>query len=114
MFVLIVDPTTTIRGIAEEVSIDALKKAFGEIAIISGTAFFHPSGTIQRIEADSIELAKGDVSVWSTVPKPLGSEIDLKSLHKPQGARSGLNAIFGQWPGDEPDEKIMAVLEEIS
>jgi hypothetical protein len=32
----------------------------------------------------------------------------------PQGPRSGINAIFGRWPGDESDEEIMEALERLS
>jgi hypothetical protein len=40
--------------------------------------------------------------------------MDLKALHVPQGPDSGINAIIGKWPGDESDEEIFALLEELS
>ena len=39
---------------------------------------------------------------------------DYSVLHQPQEPDSGMNAIFGKWPGDESDEEILALLEEMS
>ena len=41
-------------------------------------------------------------------------KLDLEALHQPQGPDSGLNAVMGKWPGDESDEEILALLEEMS
>lgn len=41
-------------------------------------------------------------------------KFDYAALHKPQGPNSGINAVIGKWPGDETDEEINALLEELS
>jgi hypothetical protein len=41
-------------------------------------------------------------------------KFDYSTLHKPQGPDSGINAVIGKWPGDETDEQIQALLEELS
>jgi hypothetical protein len=41
-------------------------------------------------------------------------KLDRASLHQPQGPDSGINAIIGRWPGDESDEEIIALLDELS
>jgi hypothetical protein len=41
-------------------------------------------------------------------------KLDRRALHKLQGPDSGINAIIGRWPGDESDEEIVALLEELS
>jgi hypothetical protein len=46
--------------------------------------------------------------------RPLVGRIDLKALHVPQGPRSGINAIIGKWPGNESEEEVLAMLEELS
>lgn len=46
--------------------------------------------------------------------RPLVGKLDLKALHQPQGPNSGINAIMGKWPGDESEEEILALLEEMS
>jgi hypothetical protein len=46
--------------------------------------------------------------------RPLVRRLDIASLHQPQGPDSGINAIIGKWPGDESEEEILALLEELS
>lgn len=41
-------------------------------------------------------------------------KFDPSVLDRPQGPDSGLNAVMGKWPGDETDEEILALLEELS
>ena len=114
MFILILESGLTLRGIADNIEAQELARFFGKTAIVSGTAVFRPSGSLLRIEAEKIEPAKGDVSVWSVEPKPLEADIDARVLRKPQDQHSGLNAIFGQWPGDETDDELLTALEAIS
>jgi hypothetical protein len=46
--------------------------------------------------------------------RPLVGRLDLAALHVPQGPDSGINAIIGKWPGNESEEEILALLEELS
>jgi hypothetical protein len=46
--------------------------------------------------------------------RPLVRRLDIAALHQPQGPDSGINAIIGKWPGDESEEEILALLEELS
>ncbi len=114
MFTLILESGETLRGVASGIEEETLKQFFGKVAVVSGEAVFRPSGSLLRVEADRIEAASGDVSIWSVVPRPLEAAIDARSLYKHQGSFSGLNAIFGRWPGDETDEEIFSALEAIS
>ena len=41
-------------------------------------------------------------------------KLDRRSLYQPQGPDSGINAIIGRWPGDESEEEILALLEDLS
>ncbi len=114
MFTLILESETTIRGIAETIPANHLAELFGKSAIVSGRAVFRPSGSLLRIEAEHVDLAEGDVSIWSSIPQPLEGEVDLRKLRQVQGPRSGLNVIFAEWPGDESDDEIRARLAELS
>ncbi|MBI3099532.1 MAG: hypothetical protein HYY93_15095 [Planctomycetes bacterium] len=40
--------------------------------------------------------------------------LDPRTLMQPQGPKTGLNAIFGRWPGTESDEEVAAALEDMS
>jgi len=41
-------------------------------------------------------------------------KLDLSALDQPQTPTTGVNAIIGKWPGDESEEEILALLEEMS
>ena len=113
MFTLKLESGSTLRGVAEDVPTDVLRDLFGRKAIVSGSAFFRPSGKLLRLEADHIEPAGDDFSLWSVEPRPLWGAME-PSLRQPQGPRSGINAIIGQWPGDESDDEVTKALKELS
>ena len=105
----------SIPGIAEEkISPKVLASLFGQPVTISGTAHFRPSGSLLRVDADSVQLAAGDVSLWAQPPTPLLHVEKTTDLHRIQGSRSGVSAIFGKWPGDEDDDAIEEALRELS
>lgn len=114
MFALILESGIVLRGVAEGFPPEAMAELFGKSVIVSGTAIFRPSGRVQTIEAERIEKAEGDVSLWALEPRPLFTPLTRKDLHKEQGPRSGLSAVIGAWPGDESDEEIRAVLDTLS
>jgi hypothetical protein len=104
-----------IRCVLPDGDPDELARHFGRPAIVSGTALFRPSGTLLRVDAEQLAPAGDeDLDAWSQLPVPLDAEPPRARLRQPQGPRSGINAILGAWPGDETDEEILALLEEIS
>lgn len=113
-FLLVTDSGQGLEGLAGETGQDKLAELWGKKVVVSGRAVYGPSGSVVRIEADSIQEAVGEVSVWSREPAPLEAEIDVAALHKPQGPGTGVNAIFGKWPGNESDEQIDAALKDLS
>jgi hypothetical protein len=110
-FTLILEDGSSVTGVADGVDDGALSALWGKLAVISGLAVFRPSGALLRIEADHVAPALGnDMAIFSEIPRATPDELDLRSLRKPQGARSGVNAIFGKWPGDESDEEFAALI----
>lgn len=94
---------------------EPVAKLFGEIAIVSGLARFRPSGKLLRVDAERIVSGtERDVEAWSVVPRPLDGKRAVRETWQPQGPDTGLNAIIGKWPGDETDEEIFRLLEEMS
>jgi hypothetical protein len=116
VFTLVLDSGAIVRAVvaSDEIDLRALGELWGRTARISGLAAFRPSGALLRVDADRIEAAVGDTSLWSRMPTPLSQELDTRALHRPQGPRSGVNAIFGQWPGDESDDDLLRMLGELS
>lgn len=101
-----------VRGIAEGADLQTL---WGQQVLLSGTAHFAASGAIQRVEADIIRSAtEQELELFEVTPSPIGGRLLVQQLSRPQGPRSGLNAIFGKWPGDETDDQILEELDRLS
>jgi hypothetical protein len=108
-------PTGTVRGvIVRDLDFERIRGLLGQQVVVSGVAKFRPSGRVLRVEADQLLLASGDTSLWAELPRPLFTELDVRSLREPQGPRSGVSAIFGQWPGDESDDEFDAAVRSLS
>lgn len=113
MFTLVLDSGLALRGVADEV--EELRALFGKHAMVEGQAIFRPAGTVLRVDARRLLPATAaEATFWANVPHPLQQAGDARGLRRPQGPRSGINAILGQWPGDESDEVIRAALEDLS
>ncbi|HEV3050298.1 MAG TPA: hypothetical protein VGX50_08330 [Longimicrobium sp.] len=114
-FTLILESGEQIRGVLAEGEPEVLAPFFGRVAVVSGVAQFRPSGSLLRVDADLLEAGTDqDLELWSETPRPLFGPTDDRDLRRPQGARSGINALIGTWPGDETDDEIFAMLEEMS
>jgi hypothetical protein len=116
MFTLNVQQVGAVRGLfTEAVSSDVVGLFWGKDVRVGGLAKFRPSGGVLRIEAETIEPASdADIAVWSSLPRPISSDLDVRALRKPQTSRSGVASIFGQWPGDESDEEFERALADLS
>ena len=107
--------TGELRGV---VVVDAdfakLGQLLGQRVIVSGSAKFRPSGKVLRVEAEQIVAAEGDTTPWEASPQPLFSHLETRALYVPQGPKSGVAAIFGQWPGDETDDDFESAVRDLS
>ncbi len=114
-FTLLLENGTEVRGVLAEGQPEDLSPFWGQDAVVSGTAHFRPSGSLHRVDAERLSPGSDqDLRIWSSPPRPLAAALESRELHRPQGPRSGLNALVGQWPGDETEEEIFALLEELS
>ena len=111
MFELVV-PSGTVKGIApNNFNSDDLREFFGKDVTLVGKVVFRPSGSVLRVETTKIELAHGDVSLWNKLPSPRRHTVNARDLRRPQTLETGLNAVFGKWPGDETDEQLEEALK---
>jgi hypothetical protein len=111
-FTLILESGEQIRGVLAEGEPEVLAPFFGQVAVVSGVAQFRPSGSLLRVDADLLEPGTDqDLELWSETPRSLFGPTDDRDLRRPQGPRSGINALIGSWPGDETDDEIFAMLE---
>lgn len=116
MFTLVLETGAELRGVAAEVDEGSLKSLWGKAALVIGTAHFRPSGALARVDAERIEPATTrDLALWQSAPLPSSATgVELRELRQPQGKRSGINALIGQWPGDESEDEIASALEALS
>ena len=114
-FTLVVPDGPKLRGVFAGDDGGLLKTHFGQAVAISGLAHFKPSGALRVIEADAVTPAtEGDLAVFAAVPTSLDVEVEPRDLRVAQGPKTGVGAIFGRWPGDESDEEILRILDELS
>jgi hypothetical protein len=103
-----------VNGVLVGGEIERLAALFRRRVLVAGEATFRVSGRLLRVDAQTITPAEDESSIWSRMPQASTRTLDLRELRKPQGPRSGMAAIIGQWPGDETDEEIEAFLRQIS
>ena len=113
-FTLVLESGDRIPGTASLEDPQNLASLWGQPALVEGTAVFRPSGSILRVDADYIEAAQGDVSIWSRPPQPVFSPLQSHTLRQPQGPRSGLAAVIGKWPGEETEDEFLTAVAELS
>ncbi|EPX56092.1 hypothetical protein D187_007434 [Cystobacter fuscus DSM 2262] len=115
VFTLMLESGAVLKGVAERLEPTRMASLFGKQVVVSGMAVFRPSGSVSRIDVEQMQEASAQESaLWSRLPRPLRVSLDTRSLRVVQDDRSGLNAIYGQWPGDESEEELVAALEELS
>lgn len=115
IFSLQLENGTSLRCVLDDkLPPDQLRPLWGKLVRVSGTAIFRPSGGALRIEADDVRAAVGSVGMWTEPPRPVLAPLDARGLRRSQGPRSGVSAIFGQWPGDESDADFDRAVAELS
>jgi len=113
-FSVLLDSGEKVDGSFVDEQIDAMQELWRKRVLILGTAIYRASGRLLRIDAEAVKSGERESVVFSCLPAPPGTKIDMSKLRRPQGTKSGINAIFGKWPGDETEEEITAILEELS
>ncbi len=113
-FSLLLDTGEKVDGIFPEDEIDAIQALWRKRVLVLGSAIYRASGRLLRIDAEAMTSGGHEVSVFSQMPVPQNGRLDIAKLRTPQGARSGMAAIMGRWPGDESDDEIDAALERVS
>lgn len=114
-FTLVLESGEKIPCVLAEGEPQVLAKLFGKVTVVSGTAQFGLSGTLLRVDADLLQPGGDeDLAMWSETPLPLFDVADARDLRRPQGPCTGINSIIGAWPGDETDDEVFDMLEEMS
>lgn len=72
-----------------------------------------PSSEGESVEVCAAELRLAAMTKVRGKSTEFGT-LDERTLHQPQGPRSGLAAIFGQLPDDDSGEEIIEALDRLS
>lgn len=113
-FSMLLDSGEKLVGVFSDEHIDAMHELWRKRILVLGTAIYRASGRLLRIDAEAVKPGENEPSIFSRMPSPPRSKFDTTKLRKPQGPKSGISAIIGKWPGDETEEEITAMLEELS
>lgn len=100
-----------LRGFAGAAVFETLKGLLGSDCLLEGMVSFRPNGDALRIEVDSAGLASASDVLWTKLPRVEGASPRARAA-APSG--TGLDALFGKWPGDETDEELASALRDLS
>ena len=94
--------------------VEALREFFGKQVLVLGMAVYRPAGSLLRLDAQTVETGEGQSTLWSRIPSPLSHQpVRLRERPAADGARRGVAAFFGAWPGDETHEELAALLQDL-
>lgn len=99
-FSLVLESGEKVVGVFGDDQVDCMQRLWRKRVLVLGTAIYRASGTLLRVDADTVNSGDNEPDLFSRLPTPPNARIDVSKLRKPQGARSGMAAIMGQWPGD--------------
>jgi hypothetical protein len=113
VFELMLMNGSRVRAVWSADTVVHLKEYLSRQVVIEGNAIFRPSGSVLRIDAGAIAPAHEQDLFFSEMPTPVRGGSDIQSMRRPQTSTTGLNAIWGTWPGEESEAELLATLEEI-
>jgi len=111
-FDLLLDDGTRVRGVWEE-DLGSIIGLLRKQVVVDALAVFRPSGSLLRIDAGAMEEAGSEDAFFSKLPRPAPARVDLRAAHQTQSVNTGLAAVYGQWPGDESEDQLLAALGEL-
>jgi hypothetical protein len=113
-FGLKIEAGEEVRGVLLEGSIEELAGFLNRSVLVLGKAIYRVSGRVLRIDSEEFRAPTEHDEFFSQLPSPPAARPDIKSILREQPHKKGIRAIIGKWPGDECDEEIEQVLQELS
>jgi hypothetical protein len=113
VFELLLRDGRKVRAVWAEPNVVPLKDFLTQDVVIEGQAIFRPSGSLLRIDTSAITAAKQTDYLFSELPQPASRRLETRGLTKSQTSTTGINAIWGIWPGDETEEELIASVRKV-
>lgn len=110
VFELLLPDGQRVRSVWASDEVIRLRELLSCTVVIEGVAVYRPSGTLLRVDTTAIAPATKHDQLFAQLPQPVTT---VAAQQKPQSRTTGVNAIWGIWPGDESDEELLAAAEEI-
>lgn len=103
---------SVVRGYAAQGPAKQLRDLWDHDVLVSGVGVYGPSGQLIRIEAKTLTAADDTSELWSSIPRQVNFELREKDMHRISGPRSGMKAIYGQWPGTESEDDLIGAMQD--
>ena len=102
---------TVLARLGPSVDPEQLRSLWNERVLVTGTAHYRPSGSIQQIAVDGLDRAEPRDALFAHIPLPPSRQPVFRSL--PHDQHSGVASFVGTWPGDESDAELIEALQAI-
>ena len=102
---------TVLARLGPSVDPEQLRTLWNERVLVTGTAHYRPSGSIQQIAVDGLHRAEPRDDLFSHTPVPPRRQPVFRSM--PHDQQSGVASFIGTWPGDESDADLIEALQAI-
>lgn len=113
VFELLLPDGQRVRAVWAKDEVIGLGKFLSRDVVIEGVAVYRPSGTLLRVDTTAIAPATNhDRNLFAQLPLP-SAPASIAAKQKPQTSTTGINAIWGIWPGEESDEELLDSVEEV-
>lgn len=109
--ILTLKDETKVPARLEDHDSEVLKKLFGTQVVVSGMAYFKPSGELLLVAVESISPASDSDRLFETIP--IARKRLPVTTPVAQDESSGVCAFFGTWPGDETEDELLDALQAI-
>ena len=113
-FGLLLDDGQEVRGVLVDGDLESIRQSLNQRVVVVGRVVYRASGRALRIDAEAVTATADESRFFSSIPKPVRQQFDLRETMREQQHKAGIAAIIGKWPGDETDEEIRRALEELS
>lgn len=115
-FKLTLENGANIPGSADPSSIDTeyMRTLWGKDVTIKGIAYFNPSGKIRFLEAQLLKQFEAGEKIFQDISESQSPLLEVEEAKAKFGIKSPLKEVWGQWPGEESIDQLLAALNEIS
>ena len=113
VFEMVLRTGDRVRAVWVENQVVDLGPFIGQDVVVEGDAVFRASGSLLRVEAQRIDAASESDMFFSRLPASSKRPLRPEDFRVRQTAETGVNAIWGAWPGDESEEEVLDALEQI-